>query len=325
MPLFLGLLIFSFLTTSVAIIPFIDLLFRLHLTHPHHPKYGTPIGGGLLIISLVTFLYASMFPVLDRLGVYITASFPLKHELNIIFFTFISFGLLGLYDDLIKIFHLKEPSFFPGLIGLKTLVQLLLSVIVAALLYQNLRIDIINLPYLEVVRLGFFYIPTAALLIFSLTRSFDIADGMDGLACGSLVICLLAFWAISVTALDTVLSVFLALWIGSLIAFLYFNVYPARIWLGNSGSLAFGATLAVTGLLLGKIVGLMAISGLFLVIGVTYAANLAFTRLFHRPLFSPTPLHYWLESRGWPEPKVVMRSWLLAALFAVFGLWLAGI
>jgi len=124
MALYLGILIFSFIVTSIAIVPFIDYLYRLRFTRRderaditatdtpefrklhqlHSKKVGTPIGGGVLIITLVTLLYALLFPIISRLGVYITSAFPIKEELNIIFFTFISFGLLGLYDDIMKIF-----------------------------------------------------------------------------------------------------------------------------------------------------------------------------------------------------------------------------
>ncbi|NIT03409.1 hypothetical protein GTO10_00480, partial [Candidatus Saccharibacteria bacterium] len=117
MALFLGLLILSFIITCIAIIPFINLLYRLKFTRRselpkkgkvpladklHHWKVGTPVGGGILIIVVVSLLYFFLFPILQYLGVYITAVYPLKDELNIIFFTFIAFGLLGLYDDLIK-------------------------------------------------------------------------------------------------------------------------------------------------------------------------------------------------------------------------------
>jgi len=345
MALYLGILLFSFILTSVLIIPFIDLLYRLQLIHhsplPPSPKYetqairkllsehkakiGTPIGGGILIIAIVTFLYAIMFPGLSKLGIYVTSLYDLKEELNLIFFTFISFGLLGLYDDLLKIFNLPQQGVFGFNISRKILIQLSLSFVIALMLHQNLNIDIIHLPFYGVLHIGLWFVPWATLVIAFFSRAFDITDGLDGLASGTLLICLLAFWAISVAVLDTALSMFLALWIGSLIAFLYFNVYPARIWLGNAGSLAFGATLAVTAILLGKVLALLVIGAIFLLDAGAHFTQQVAIRVFNRRLFPVTPVHYWLQSIGWPEPKVVLRAWILAVMCAVVGLWLSGL
>ncbi len=343
MALYLGILIFSFIVTSIAIVPFIDYLYRLRFTRrderaevqpgdtvefrklhaQHSRKIGTPIGGGVLIIFLVSLLYALLYPLISRLGVYITSAFPVKEELNIIFFTFISFGLLGLYDDLMKMFGYAKTGFFGLRIRHKLIIQILLSTTIASMLYFNLRIHIINVPNIGVLNLGWLYIPLAAFLITTFTNAFDIADGLDGLSCGALLICLLALWALAVASLDTPLSIFIALWIGSLIAFLYFNVYPARIWLGNAGGLAFGATLAVVGLLLGKIVALLIIGGIFIIEGASSLLQIISFKVFKRRLFPLAPIHHLLQIRGWEEPKIVMRAWLAGIMLAIFGLWLA--
>ncbi len=296
MTLFLGILIFSSIVNSIAIVPFIDFLYRAKFI-----RRGTPLGGGMLIISTVTLLYALLFPLLSPLGVSVTSFFPIKKELNIIFFTFISFGLLGFYNDIIKIFGFAKTGFFGLRIRHKLIIQTVLAVVISLMLFFNLQISIINIPFFGVLHLGWWYIPLATFIILAFTNAFNISDSLDGLSCGVLIICLLAFWALSVTSLDTPLSVFIALWIGALISFLYFNVYPARIRLGNVGSLSFGATLAVVGLLLGKIVALVVIGGIFLI----------------------APFHHWLRIKGWEEPKIVMRAWLAAVILAIFGLWLA--
>jgi len=317
--------LFSFIVTSLAIIPFIDLLYRLHLTSPVvknlEAKFGTPVGGGILIIFIVTLLFAMIYPLISRFGVFIQSSFVIADELNVLFFTFISFGLLGLYEDIVKIFRLPLSRTYQHL---KNPLQLLLSLVVGTLLYQNLHLEIINLPFIGAWQLGWTFIPISALVIYIFARGFDITDGLDGLAAGLLLICLLAFWTLSVSSLDTPLATFIALWIGSLIAFIYFNIYPARIWLGNGGGLSFGSTLAVGGLLLGKTVALLVIGGIFLAEGLSNLLQLVWLRLFGKRLFPISPLHYWLQSVGWPEPKIVMRSWIMGIFLAIFGLWLAG-
>ena len=342
MELYLGLLIFSFIITSICVVPCINFLYKLKLQRLdqtktneklkpgevlfnklHAGKIGTPVGGGLLIIIIVSLLYLILFPVFSFYGIYISSAYPVKEEINIIFFTFLSFGLLGLYDDLMKSFGLAQK----GIFGLKTkhkfIIQCLLGLIVALLLYNNLKIDFVYIPFLNVIPLGVFYVPFAAFIIIAFANAFNITDGLDGLSCGLLVIYLFAFWILSRTVLDTILSIFLPLWIGALLAFLYFNVYPARIWLGDVGALSFGATLAVVGLLIGKIMAVMVIGGLFILEVASSFFQIIAIRVFHRRIFKIAPFHLLLQSIGWEEPKIVMRAWLAGLILAVFGLWLA--
>ncbi len=341
MSLFIGLVLFSFIIHSVLVVPFINLLYRLKFQRQkqktldfqgkhtpifdkfHSWKAGTPVGGGLLVIAITVLLYVLLFPLLKIAGVYITTNYPLKEELNIIFFTFISFGLLGLYDDILKFFGFKKEGFFGLRMRHKFIIQWILALIVSVMLYQNLHISFVNIPSIENLHLGLLYIPFAAFVIVGFANAFNITDGLDGLSSGLLLICLLAFWFISATSLDTPLSVFLALWIGGLIAFLYFNVFPARIWLGDVGALSFGATLAVVGLLLGKIVALVVIGGLFILEILSSLIQILAKRFLGRKIFPASPFHLWLQLIGWEEPKIVMRAWLAGIILAMFGLWLA--
>lgn len=339
--LYLGLLIFSFLITSVLVVPFINLLYRVKFIRKvqkttdtlgnrtkifdkfHNIKAGTPVGGGFLVILVTFFLYLILFPFLSFMGAYITVAYQIKDEMNILFFTFISFGFLGLYDDIMKFFGFEKNGFFGLRLRYKFFIQWILAFIIAVLLFQNLKIDIINIPFLGVWKLGPFFIPMAAFIIVSFANAFNITDGLDGLASGLLLICLFAFWLLSYTILDTPLSVFLAVWIGSLIAFLYFNVYPARIFLGDVGALSFGATMAVVGLLLGKTTALVVIGGFFVIEVTSSLVQILSKRILKRKVFTVAPLHLWLQNRGWEEPKIVMRAWLAGIMLAIFGLWLA--
>jgi phospho-N-acetylmuramoyl-pentapeptide-transferase len=345
LPLALGLIIFSFLVCAASIVPFIDLLYKLHLTRKreapktgkiplfdrlHDIKTGTPVGGGVLLISLISILFAIIFPLSSYLGMYIRSSFPLKAELFIIFFTFISFGILGLSDDLLKIFG--KPT--KGVLGLwfglrrkhKFILQCALALFIGFFIYKYLGIHIINIPLIHVVyNLGFWYVPFAAFIIVAFTNAFNITDGLDGLSTGLLVICLLAFEIIAAGNLDTPLSLFISLWIGGLIAFLYFNVWPARVFLGDAGALSFGAMLGVIGLVTGKIIALVIIGGVFVVEVATSAIQIFGWKYLRRPIFPLAPIHHTLLAKGWQEPKIVMRAWIIGILLAIFGLWLATI
>lgn len=339
MALLLGLLIFSFICNSIAIIPFINLLYKLkfykspsailaakkNAASEHiKSKSRTPEGGGLLMIVMISLLFAFIFPLLRFLGLYVTQVYPLVDEINIIFFTLLSFGLLGLYDDVVGFFEMDRDHGFAGLKSIhKFFIQLILALTIGSLLYFNLGISIINIPFIGVFDLGPFYIPLAAVLIIGFTNCVNITDGMDGLAAGLLMITLFGFWFLSASILDTPLSIFITLWIGSLIAFLYFNVYPARIFMGDVGAMAFGATLAVVGLLLGKIVALIVMGFPFILTGLSSFVQLVSAKFLGRKILPVAPLHYWLLKQGWSEPKIVTRAWLAGIMVVIFGVWLA--
>ncbi len=339
MALLLGLLIFSFILTSLAIVPFINLLYRMRFyksktavqarsknaasTHIQS-KSRTPEGGGLLILIMVSLLFAFIFPIIRKLGIFITQVYPLNDELNVIFFTFLSFGLLGLYDDIVKFFELDRDQGFAGLRSShKFLLQIGLSLVIGILLYFNLGIHIINIPFIGVFNVGIWYVPLAAALVIGFANAVNITDGMDGLAAGMLMITLFGFWLLSASILDTPLSIFIALWIGGLMAFLYFNVFPARIFMGDVGSLAFGATLAVIGLLVGKIVALVIMGGLFITVAMSSFLQILSIKLRKKRIFPVAPLHYLLLKIGWSEPKIVQRAWLANIMLVLFGVWLA--
>jgi phospho-N-acetylmuramoyl-pentapeptide-transferase len=341
MTLLLGILLFSFIVTSIAIVPYINLLYKLRFQRHrrgtkdafgkltpifdkfHHQKVGTPIGGGLLVIAVVSILFALMLPIIKLVGINVTQIHPINSEVNIIFLSFISFGLLGLYDDVMKFFMVDKTKFFGLRLRHKFIIQWLLGFFLAFMLYQQLHIDIVYVPFIGLFRVGWFYIPMAAFIIVSFANAVNITDGLDGLAAGLLMIALFAFWFLSNSILDTPLSVFIALWLGSLIAFLYFNVYPARIFMGDVGTLSFGATLAVVGLLLGKIMAVVVIGGIFVIELLSSLVQLTSKKYRGKKVFPVAPFHLWLQMIGWEEPKIVMRAWLAAIMLAVFGLWLA--
>ena len=167
------------------------------------------------------------------------------------------------------------------------------------------------------------FILIAAFIITMFANSVNITDGMDGLAGGLLMISLFGFLLLSASILDVPLSVFIALWLGGLIAFLYFNVFPARIFMGDVGALAFGAAFATVGLLTGKVVALLIVGLPFLVDGISSLVQIAGVKLLKKRLLPIAPLHYWLLKIGWTEPKIVQRAWLIGIMSVVFGIWLA--
>lgn len=341
--LYLGLLIFSFLVNAGLMLPFISFLYRMRFTRKkemeavkatdteefkklksrHSVKVGTPTGAGVQLVVVVALLFVILFPVLKLPRVNLLSGFSLGHEVGVLFFTFVAFGALGLYDDILKIFGFARTGFFGLRMRHKFAIQWVLAIIIATWLCLGMHITFINIPGLGLIYMGWWYIPLAAFLIVTFTNAFDITDGLDGLSCGLLMLCLFAFWIIAATGLDRVLSLFIALWLGGILAFLYFNIYPARIMLGNAGGLAFGATLAVVGLVSGKMVALMVIGGLFLANGASSLMQMLAKKFLGHRIFPIAPFHHLLEHIGWEEPKIVARAWLAGLMLAIFGVWLA--
>ncbi|OGK61978.1 hypothetical protein A2313_03945 [Candidatus Roizmanbacteria bacterium RIFOXYB2_FULL_41_10] len=340
--LYLGILLFSFVFNSFLMLPFIDFLYRIKFQRQrqktkdpfnkltpifdffHKGKAGVPVGGGVLIVSTTLFLFVFFLTLFYLFNVPIISIFKnVFKEAVIVFFAFFSFAFLGLYDDINKILATKTSAFFGLRMRHKLILEIFLALIIGYWLYSWLGIDFVHVPFFGIIRLGFFYIFFAAFVIIAFANAFNITDGLDGLAAGVLLINVLVFWAISSSLLDTVLSVFLAAWIGALITFLYFNVNPARIILGDTGSLSFGATFAIIGLLLGKALLLPIIGLVFVVEIVTSLMQLLSKRYLKRKFFPVAPLHLYLQLRGWSEPKIVFRLWLTAIIASLFGLWIA--
>jgi phospho-N-acetylmuramoyl-pentapeptide-transferase len=340
MAILLGALLFSWLLSSILYIPFIRMLYKLKLRRLHQitrdafnkrtpifdrfhqGKTGTPVGGGILIIAITTLLFPIILILMNYFWVPITSVYPMVAEVKILLFTFLSFGILGYLDDAKKTFAMEKKVF--GLrLRHKLILEVILAFIISFWLYWDLKINIFYVPLLGTLHMGWWFIPFSAFVIISFSNAFNITDGLDGLASGVLMIALGAFWIVSASILDTPLSMFIAIWLGSLLAFLYYNIYPARIFLGDTGALSFGATLAVVALILGKAPALFIIGFVYVVEVASSLVQLISKKIFGRKLLPAAPFHLFLQYHGWPEPKIVMRFWVVSVVLSLFGLWLA--
>lgn len=327
----LGLVLLAFVVTSIFMVPFIDLLFYLKRRFekktlikeksetPIHDQLmksdeNTPSGGGILLILILTVLsigYAFFSSSVDRIS------------LLILLFTLLSFGSLGLVDD-IKFIVIRRKGKFLGLGRRKMLVvQVVLALAISAMLFYLSGLNNLYIAGLGNFIIHAWYIPLAAFVIISFANAYNISDGLDGLSAGLLLICLFAFLALTSQALDLTLASFIGIWIGLLFSYLYFNVWPARIFLGNGGAFGFGATLAVVGLLTGKILALAIIGGMFVIIVSSSLLQILSKNLLKKKILPVSPIHMYFKYIGWEEPKIVTRLWLAQGLFAILGLWIA--
>jgi len=333
---FLAILLLSTIFTGALSIPFINLLYKLKFRAPkttskdflgketpfaklHGKKIGTPTGGGILI-AVSTFLFSAIF--------YALTSFRFNWTSNILFLTIFSFGLLGLYDDLQKFFKLKKRGFFSLRLRHKFLVQWILGLAISWLLYTEIGgLENIWLPGGAALNIGLWFVPLGALAIVATSNAFNITDGLDGLAGGLLVIALGAFTFLATRSpLGGDITVFIAVLVGSLLAFLYFNIHPARIFMGDTGALAFGALLGVIALMTNRLIALPIIGGVFAIETISDFIQWG-SMLFRdgKKVFKIAPLHHHFEAIGWEETKVTMRFWLAGTLLALLGTLVASL
>jgi phospho-N-acetylmuramoyl-pentapeptide-transferase len=325
--------------TALAAVPFINLLFRLkfqrqkevHVLSPiftklHAWKVGTPNSGGVLII-LVTVILGAIFTQVPLDQFYLT-------PVGILLIALISYGALGLYDDVRKYFGYSQTSFWGMRLRYKLGLQIILGLTLGWLLFKSLAVGgVIPLQtyFFGIFDVGpEFYIPFAALTIIAAANAVNITDGVDGLATGLIIMSLLTILtiagggvAVARFAQDTTqLQEILFIWTGAMLAFLYFNIHPARVWMGDSGALAFGGGLAVASLLLGIPLLLPIFGAIYLV--ETVSSLLQWYSMRYRPkkFFLIAPLHHHFEAKGWPETKVTMRFWLAGALMSLVGLYI---
>lgn len=207
--------------------------------------------------------------------------------------------------------------------GEKIIIQIISGAVVAWWIYWQLGWSSIWLPFIGPIELGWLMPIFVIFTVVSMTNAVNIADGMDGLSSGTLIFSFLAFLAISFTLENHELAILSAIVIGSLIAYLYFNIKPARFEMGDVGSLGLGALLATIAFALDR-------SALLPIIGFVFVAEIGssliqavYRRIFGRRLFKMAPLHLHFQIKGWSEEKVVMRFWLIAAVCAIAGVVLS--
>lgn len=327
----LGLILLSFFITSLTLVPFIDFLFYLKRKFgkkfdiksrsetPIHDQLmredeDTPSGGGILLILLLTLLtlaYVFLDPTSDKVS------------LRILLFTLLSFGFLGLIDD-VKWIVTRRKGKLLGLGRRRLLiVQFTIALLSSTMLYYISGLNNLYVSAIGNFTFGIWYIPIAAFIIVAFANAYNISDGLDGLSSGLLLICLFAFLALASSNLNLTLGAFIGIWIGILFSFLYFNIYPARIFLGDAGAFGFGATLAVVGLLSGKVLALAIIGGMFVMIAASSLVQIISKKFFGKKVLPIAPIHMYFKYIGWEEPKIVTRFWLAGGLLAIFGLWIA--
>jgi phospho-N-acetylmuramoyl-pentapeptide-transferase len=274
----------------------------------HLTKAGTPTMGGVLIFALVLPITLAA-NILDRLSILL----PLG--------TIVAAGLLGLVDDLRTIIGKARTGLNKRL---KVLLLTALSLTATLVLYFALDVQDVKIPWAGQFDLGPGYIPLAIIIILFTTTAVAITDGLDGLAGGTSAIAFLAYGVIALLQQQIYLATFCFTVVGATAGFLWYNSYPAQVFMGDTGALALGSSLAVVALMTGHWLLLPIIGIVFVLEGLSDLIQIAYFRLTGgKRIFRMSPLHHHFELLGWSEPQVVMRFWLLGIMGSLLGVTLA--
>ncbi|OIO52018.1 phospho-N-acetylmuramoyl-pentapeptide-transferase [Candidatus Peregrinibacteria bacterium CG08_land_8_20_14_0_20_41_10] len=283
----------------------------------HGKKAGTPLGGGILIwgTTLLVIVFSRVFSLLGLMD----RSLLQRKETYLPIFTLLVASALGFFDDWLNVTKKNRKD---G--GIKAQPKawwlVLFGLLGAWWFYSKLGWDVIHIPRVGDFSIGFWYIPLFVLVIVSCANAVNITDGLDGLAGGLLVIAFGAFGVISYAQGMFFLAAFCGVVIGALVAFLWFNVNPAQVFMGDTGSLGLGATLGVIAMLTNSVIVLPLIGFVFVVETLSSLIQLIARRGFGKRVFKIAPLHHHFEASGWPEQLVTMRFWIVGGVVAVIGL-----
>lgn len=273
----------------------------------HFGKAGTPTMGGMLLVVVVMFLAMAMriedtstlTPMLALVGV----------------------AILGAIDDFVN----ARTGF--GVRGRVKLVwQTTVGLLAAWYIQRHFEFNSVSIPFAgELVVGGLLFVLFVAFVIVGLSNAVNLTDGLDGLAGGVLIFSFVAYLLIALVAVDggkpsqPNLAIFCALIIGALMGFLWFNVHPAQLFLGDAGSLSMGATLAVVATMTRQVPLLVVVGVVFFAVIMSVVLQVVSFRLRGRRIFRMTPLQHHFELIGWAEEKITVRFWIVAALGGLLG------
>lgn len=286
----------------------------------HAKKSGTPTMGGVLVwattlVLAIVFAYVWLFFPESFLG---RLSFLTRPQTLLPLGALVASALVGLVDDYWNIRRIG-----PNGGGLRMRHRLVIYTVIAAIgawwFFFKLGWDFIHVPFLGDVTIGWWYIPLFIFIIVATAFSVNEADGLDGLAGGALLTSFGAYATIALIQGRVDLAAFCGVIIGALLAFLWFNINPARFFMGDTGAMGLGVTLGIVAMLTNAALFLPVIGFVFVIESVSVLVQLVSKKLRGKKIFRSTPIHHHFEAIGWPEPKVVMRFWVISMVTAAIG------
>ncbi len=290
----------------------------------HAKKAGVPTMGGLLmwVTPLVLAFFFFGVHVLFPDSVIGSLNFLSRSQTWLPLAALVAAGVVGLADDFLNVRGIGSHG---G--GIHIRHRLVLYTIIAAIgawwFYTKLDWNSLHIPFVGDVTIGWWYVPLFIGVLVLTSFSVNQTDGLDGLAGGTLASAFGAYAVIALLQGRVDLAAFCAVIMGALFAFLWFNIFPARFMMGDTGAMSLGVTLGVVAMLTDSALLLPFIGIVFVLEAVTTVIQIVSKKVFGRKVFLIAPIHHHFEAKGWPEPKVVMRFWLLSCIGASLGLIIA--
>lgn len=323
----------SFIFTFILFVPFIDLLYKLKIQDPFRKahrvdrfgqvtdifdqikgyKSGTPTGGGILIVLMVIAIFGV---------IYFTKIYLLSFDKFVLYLMgLILFGLVGFYDDVKKVFKLKDLALR---VRHKFVIQLVFSSLIS---YWGIKNSLFSIDFpfshTSINNFWLLFILSVLTIIF-MSNAFNIIDGIDGLSSGSLLISLIPFSFFLTNAIkqENFSSDLILIYIlfGATMAYLYFNIKPARLFMGDTGALAIGSVLGILVLVTGTFYLLPIYGAIYIIDALTTLIQWTSLYFRNKKVFKIAPLHHHFEAIGWEDTKVVFRFWLAHSFFALLSI-----
>lgn len=289
----------------------------------HAKKSGTPTMGGVLVwgttlgMAVAIAVLAGWFD-----GIFDRFTFLTRRETLLPLGALVASALVGLVDDY---YNVKKIGAHGG--GLRVRHRLLIYAAIAAVgawwFFFKLDWDVIRVPFVGDFNLGWWFIPLSIAIMVATSFSVNETDGLDGLAGGTLLTSFGAFGAIAFSQGRYDLAAFCGVIVGALLAFLWFNINPARFFMGDTGAMSLGVTLGIVAMLTKSLLLLPIIGSVFVLESVSVIIQMSSKKIRGKKIFVSTPIHHHLEAIGWPEPKIVMRFWVISGVSAVVGIILS--
>ena len=285
----------------------------------HIKKEGTPTLGGFIFIIPT---------ILSILFLYLKGSISMNHNLIITMFVFISYGILGFIDDYLKI---KKHNNDGLSIKIKFILQFIIAIIFYFIYKYNGGLTDLTVSLFGIrIQLGYFFGIFILFLLVGTTNAVNITDGLDGLCGGLSVMAFLSYGVISwgsywITGYQE-MAIFCFVLVGALLGFLVFNTHPAKVFMGDIGSLSLGGALATIAILTRHEISLAIIGGVFVIETLSSLIQIIAIRKFNKKIFLKAPIHHHFEQLGWLETDIVKMFWIVGFMLGmigiIYGVWL---
>lgn len=295
----------------------------------HSKKSGTPTMGGLIVwLSVLILVLAShyLFPLIASwtdTNFIARLDFLKRSQVWLPLFVLVTAGILGLCDDYMSVRGIGSNKGGGMRFAIRFWWLFAIAGAGAWWFYSKLGWDVIHIPATGDFMIGLWYVPLFIFVILFTAISSNETDGLDGLNAGVLLAAFASFALIAFAENKMDLSAFCAAIAGALLAFLWFNIYPARFFMGDTGAISLGTTLGVVAMLTNSVIPLFIIVFIYILESGSVVIQLLSKRIRHKKVFLAAPIHHHFEALGWPEPKIVMRAWVFTCLTALMGTMVA--